>query len=163
MPKARCLISTSSREVAASRQYTQFRAVTLPEFCHLHPAQKNKMLYKNTWMNEIHQNFVYLHTRHTISDWSLPFFPNILESCNNNVKPESKEELKGKMLCSIVAEMQRWIERFLHRTSSPVRQVTWFFFLNFEEVEFWTVTHIVTLPSKRDQFLAIKKKICWPT
>lgn len=56
MPKAhwKYLISTSSREVAAPRQYTQFRVVTLSEFCHLYPAQENKVQYKNIGMNEIH-------------------------------------------------------------------------------------------------------------
>lgn len=67
MPKAhwKYLISTSSREATASRRHTQLRGVTLPEFHHLHPAQENKVQYKNTGTNEIHWNFVYLHTWHT--------------------------------------------------------------------------------------------------
>lgn len=45
MPKAhwKYLITTGSREAAASRQYIQFRVVTLPEFHHLHSAQENKV------------------------------------------------------------------------------------------------------------------------
>lgn len=106
MPKARWkyLISTSSRAAAASRQYTQFRGVTLPEIHHLHPAQENKVSAVQEHRDEWNPPKFCLpsHLTHCISDWPLSFLPNILGSCKNNVNSESKEELKLKERCFAV-------------------------------------------------------------
>lgn len=60
----------STREVAASRQYTQFRVVTLPEFCHLHPAQENKVSAVHERRDELNPLKFCLpsHSTHYISD-----------------------------------------------------------------------------------------------